>query len=224
MIKISATIIIPLGILLGFQGVSHAQKDSLFVPRGTKNYGYIITLEGDTVPGYILNLNLWNNQMMTFYFKDLADGDKGTKYRGKDLLGYQAGPRIYERLKFSGLYSPYRYNFFLRKQDGAIDYFIWYYNNDVNKLSGSDALLTEASDAFLIDEEELWVESIGRTQDGKIIEFGTMRFRMKFSKNMSKLVRDDHELAKKILQKQEGYRFSDLEKIIREYNDWKAGQ
>lgn len=201
-----------------------AQQDSLDVPRGTKNHGYIITLEGDTVPGYTLNLNLWNNQMMTFYYEDILNDEKGKKYRGKDLLGYKTGPRIYERLKYSGLFSPYKYNFFLRKIEGEIDLFVWYYNTNVNELMGTDALLSEASDSFLIVEKDLWKQVIGRTSRGEIIEFGSLKFRMKFSHKMSRLVSDHHKLARKIKDEEEGYKFKDLEKIIREYNSWKANQ
>jgi len=209
-------------LLLSFS--AEAQQDSLFVPRGTRNYGYIINLNGDTIHGYTLNLNLWNNQMMTFYYEDMVSEHKGTKYRAKDLLGYKTGPREYERIKFSGLFSPYRYNFFLKKIDGAIDLFIWYYNTEVNLLMGTDALLTEANDSFLIAEDKLWTQALGRTYKGEIIEFGSLKFRPKFNKRMSRVVSDYKELAEKIRNEEEGYGFKDLEKIILEYNDWKNNQ
>jgi hypothetical protein len=180
--------------------------------------------DGDTVPGYTLNLNLWNNQMMTYYYETINTEERGEKYRGKDLLGYMTGPREYERLKYSGLFSPYKYNFFLKKIEGAIDLFIWYYNTDVNLLMGTDALLTEASDSYLIVEDKLWTQLIGRTDKGEIIEFGSLKFKPKFNKKMSRLVSDYPELAGKIRNEEEGYRFKDLEKIIVEYNKWKENQ
>jgi len=48
----------------------------------------------------------------------------------------------------------------------------------------------------------------------------TLKMLTNFRKNMSKLVEDDPALAKKIRNKEEGYRYTDLEKIIREYNTW----
>jgi hypothetical protein len=89
---------------------------------------------------------------------------------------------------------------------------------------GTDALLSEASDSFLIVEKDLWKQVIGRTSRGEIIEFGSLKFRMKFSHKMSRLVSDHHKLARKIKDEEEGYKFRDLEKIIREYNNWKANQ
>lgn len=211
-------------LLLPLPITSFPQQDSLHVPRGTRNYGYVITLEGDTIPGYTLNINLWNNQMMTFFYEDILKDEKGKKYRAKELLGYKTGPREYERLRHSGLFSPYTYNFFLKKIDGAIDLFIWYYNADINQLMGSDALLTEVHDSYLIQEDKLWRQMIGRTEKGEIIEFGSLKFRPKFDRKMSHLVSGYKELAEKIRNKEEGYRFHDLEKIIREYNNWKANQ
>lgn len=199
-----------------------AQADSLYIHPGVRNYGYVITLEGDTITGFLLNLNLWNNQMMTIYFEDLVNGGKGVKYRAKELQGYKVGPRVYDRLEYAGLYSPYKYNFFLRRMEGAIDYYTWYYNNDVNTLLGTDVVLTEAADAMLIDEEALWTQSLGRLENGDIVEFGSVRFRHGFSKRMSRLVEDHPALAERIRNKEAGYRFEDLEKIIREYNAFKA--
>ena len=216
------TLIIGLYILAS--GTANAQSDSLYIHPGVRNYGYVIMPGGDTVAGYILNLNLWNNQMMTIYFTDLVNGGKGTKYRAKELLGYKVGPREYEQLKFAGLYSPYKYNFFLRKISGAIDYYIWYYNNDVNTLLGTDVVLTEASDARLINEADLWTQLIGRTENGEIIEFGSMKFKHNFEKHMSRLVEDYPALAEKIRKKEEGYHFENLEKIIQEYNSWKSSR
>jgi hypothetical protein len=205
-------------------GSAFSQEDPLYVHPGARNYGYVITPEGDTVTGFILNLNLWNNQMMTIYFSDLVNGGKGTKYRAKELLGYKVGPREYERLDYAGLYSPYKYNFFLRKISGAIDYYVWYYNNDVNTLLGTDVVLTEASDAWLINEDDLWTQLIGRMEDGRIIEFGSLKFKRHFDKQMSHLVEDYPALAEKIRNRDEGYRFENLESIIREYNRWKSAE
>jgi hypothetical protein len=221
--RISYTLLLLLSTL-SISITAVAQQDSLHLPRGTRNYGYIIKPDGDTIPGYTLNLNLWNNQMMTYYYETIKKEDKGTKYRAKELLGFKTGPREYERLKYAGLFSPYKYNFFLKKIDGAIDLFIWYYNTDVNLLMGTDALLTEAKDSFLIVEDKLWTQLIGRTEKGEIVEFGSLKFKPKFSKKMSRLVSDYTELADKIRNEQEGYRFKDLEKIIQEYNSWKTRQ
>ena len=39
---------------------------------------------------------------------------------------------------------------------------------------------------------------------------------------MAHLVKDYPDLARKIRNEEEGYRYKDLEKIIREYNGWKG--
>jgi len=215
-------ILVPVILVILISFSARGQDDAAFVDRGSKNPGYIVTLEGDTVKGYTLNFNLWTNQMVTLFFRDMDEGKKGQKYRARDLLGYKTGPRVYERLEYEGMYSPYKYNFFLKKIDGDIDLFVWYYSQDIDHLGGTNVLLTQPSDAFLIDENDLWPEMIGRTASGELIEFGSHKFKSKFAKMMSVLVSDDSELAGKISRKEEGYQYRDLEKILLEYNRWKA--
>jgi len=69
--------------------------------RGSIHPGYLITNEGDTVRGYLLNINLWLNQNMTFYYTDPDDRAGRVKYKPKDIKAYQVGPRYYESMKYS---------------------------------------------------------------------------------------------------------------------------
>jgi len=195
-----------------------AQETSDSLLRRTKYPGYMINLQGDTIQGYVLNLNLWSNQVITFFFQDVNPEIPGKKYRPKDLLGYKTASREYVQLKYSGIMSPYKYNFFLKEIDGPFQLFSWYYFADGSQLDGSPALLTEAKDDLLINEQDLWVQYIGKTAKGAIIDLSSVGFRMKFSKKMSRLVSDDPELSSKVLNKEKGYRYEDLEKIIREFN------
>ena len=186
--------------------------------RGSILPGYIITLDGDTVRGYLLNINLWLNQHMTFYYKDPADREGRIKYKPKEIKAYQVGSRFYESMKYPFSYSIHPNNFILRRVDGPIKYYVWYYNEDRSKLMSPDISLADLTSAFLFDEKELWKNEFGKKGDGEFTELTSLKFLMKFAKNMSEYVKDDPELAAKILNKEMGYQNIDIEKIIREYN------
>ena len=112
-------------------------------------------------------------------------------------------------------------NFLLRKVDGQIKYYVWYFDEDKTKLMYSDNIsLAELGKAFLFDESELWKNEYARKgNEVTLTEFG-LKFLMKFAKNMSEFVGDDVELAQKIASKTEGYKNINIEAIIREYNNW----
>src|SRR5665647_3850986 len=76
--------------------LSCAQGSQPEPKRGSVLPGFIITLQGDTVKGYLLNINLWLNQKMTFLYKDPDDREGRVKYKPKEIRAYQVGLRYYE--------------------------------------------------------------------------------------------------------------------------------
>jgi hypothetical protein len=205
-------------ILLPVSGI--AQNDTLSLQRGTTYPGYIITLEDDTVHGWLLNINLWLNQHMTFFYDDPDKKEDRIKYKAKELKGYMVGNRIYESIKFPGSYSMHAYNFFMREMTGAIDYYVWYYDPERSKISDTDISLDDISDAMLFEESELSTQQLCRKLNEDMIDLGALKYLVNFDKNMSKLVSDYPELAEKIRNKEEGYKWTDLKKVISEYNKW----
>jgi len=206
-------------ILLPSKG--YAQVNQPEPERGSILPGYIITLQGDTIKGYLLNINLWLNQKMTFLYKDPEDREGRVRYKPKEIKAYQVGPRYYESVDHPFTNSMRSDNFLLRKVDGQIKYYVWYFDEDKTKLMYSDNIsLAELGKAFLFDESELWKNEYARKgNEVTLTEFG-LKFLMKFAKNMSEFVGDDVELAQKIASKNEGYKNINIEAIIREYNDW----
>ena len=69
-------------------------------------------------------------------------------------------------------------------------------------------------------KEDLLSNNYGKTPNGEFIDLNSLKMLTSFKKNMSKLVADNPELAKKIKNKQEGYRYANLEGVINEYNTW----
>jgi len=197
-------------------------QDSRSEPeRGSVLPGFVITLQGDTLIGYLLNINLWLNQKMTFFYSSPDDREGRVKYTPREIRAYQVGPRYYESIKHPFTNSIRQDNFLLRKVDGEIKYYVWYYDEDKTKLMVWDNIsLDDLGKAFLFDESELWKEEFGKKINEESLMPFNFKFLLKFAKNMSEYVRDDAELAQKIADKTEGYKNINIEAIIREYNSW----
>jgi hypothetical protein len=209
-------------VFLGmFPVLGYAQENQHEPERGSVLPGYIITLQGDTVIGYLLNINLWLNQKMTFFYTDPDDREGRIKYTPKEIRAYQVGSRYYESFKHPFTNSIRSENFLMRKVDGPIKYYVWYYDEDKSKLMTLDNIsLADLGKAFLFDESELWKDEFGMKNNEENLTQFNFRFLLKFSKNMAEYVKDDVELAQKIANKEEGYKNINIETIIREYNNW----
>jgi len=204
-----------------FPALGIAQESQPEPERGSVLPGFIITLKGDTVKGYLLNINLWLNQKMTFFYTDPKDREGRVKYTPKEIRAYQVGPRYYESFKHPFTNSIRPENFLMRKVDGPIKYYVWYYDEDKSKLMVWDNIsLADLGKAFLFDESELWKDEFGKKQNEATLMPFDLKFLIKFAKNMAEYVKDDVELAQKISGKTEGYKNINIEKIIREYNAW----
>jgi hypothetical protein len=201
--------------------LGYAQGSQSELKRGSVMPGYIITLQGDTVKGYLLNINLWLNQKMTFFYKEPDDREGRIKYKPKEIRAYQVGPRYYESIDHSFTNSIRSDNFILRKVDGPIKYYIWYYDEDKMKLAGWDKItLVDLEKALLFDESELWKDEFAKKGNEQTLTPFDLKFLIKFAKNMSEYVKDDVLLAQKIANKTEGYKNINIESIISEYNEW----
>ena len=205
--------------LLPVQG--YAQERSPEPERGSVLPGYIITLQGDTVKGYLLNINLWLNQKMTFFYKNPDDKEGRVKYTPKEIMAYCVGPRYYESINHPFTNSIRSENFLLRKVDGPIKYYVWYFDEDKSKLLVWDKItIADLGKAFLFEESELWKDEFGKKTNEKTFTEFNLKFLLKFARNMSEYVKDDAALAQKIADKTEGYKNINIEAIIREYNTW----
>ena len=74
--------------------LGYAQVNKPEPERGSILPGYIITLQGDTIKGYLLNINLWLNQKMTFLYKDPEDREGRVRYKPKEIKAYQDRPQV----------------------------------------------------------------------------------------------------------------------------------
>ncbi len=187
--------------------------------------GYVVTRKGDTLKGYVLLKNLIANQdKVIFYPTQEKNKEQAQKFKPKEVKAYKVGPRYYESYKFRPGVSSYAtndakaYHFVLKVIDGPVSLYKWYYettqrSEDRVKINEEHPLESHVDLSF--DESDLKYITLFKKLDGEITKPA-----LNFKKQMSKLLADYPELAKKIASKEKGYRSWDLEKIIREYNEW----
>lgn len=200
-----------------------AQNDSVGVKLWTKYPGWVLTSGSDTIYGYLMLKNLVNNQVKALYFTNAADEKPAKKYKPKDIKAYKVGPRYYESIKCWPANEANTWHFLLKILDGPISIYRWYYEPESKskmrvQIDKNDVKNSKIDLSF--SEDELSSETYVIKLDNKPESLTKMKFITNFRKNMSKLVAEDKELVKKIMNKEKGYILGDEENIIREFNTW----
>ncbi len=203
--------------------LSFAQTDSTGVKLWTKYPGWVLKSENDTIHGYIMLKNLVNNQEKALYYSNLKDEKPTEKYKPKEIKAYRVGPRYYESVKCWPANEANTWHFLLKIVDGPISIYRWYYEPESKskmrvQVDKNDIKNSKIDLGF--SEDELSSETFVIKLKGKPQSLTKMKFITNFRKNMSKLVNEDEELVKKIMNKEQGYQIGDEDKIIREFNQW----
>ena len=79
----------------------------------------------------------------------------------------------------------------------------------------NDVWEQEAGSSEIYDYQ---IQYILRDSSGSFTDLSSDKYKLRFSKKMSKLLSDNTILANKIKKKEPGYSYDDLEQIITEYN------
>ena len=208
--------------------VKQSESDTVKVKLWTIYPGYVITRSNDTVRGYLMLKNLVANQDKVCFYNSPEGNEKDRiKYKPKDIKAYKAGPRFYESFKFRPGVSTYSandanaYHFVIRTLDGPITLYKWFYETtgeSEKRVELDTANILNSKVDLTFSEENLHSITLAKFPNGEFVNFEKML--IGFKKKMSKLVADYPELAKKIADKEEGYRWADIEKIVKEYNNW----
>ena len=184
--------------------------------------GYIIKLDGDTVQGFIKadsrcsigGVGSSNQNSAAFYLNE-SDKKPVAKYKPDEIKGYKIADKLYESITYSGglMKKP---NFNIVVSDGAIRTYEWY--------ATADNFMT-----LTRQTGESWQEYDNRCYDTKTIfakdpsepiELGMLG--MQFAKKMPELISDNPEMAKKVANKEQGYKALNMLSVIEEYNKWAA--
>lgn len=189
---------------------------------GKKYSGYIIKLDGDTVYGYIKALQRTNidgmgksNQNRVLFYLKKSDKKPVDKYKPKDLKGYLIADKLYESINYSGglLKKP---NFNLVLKDGAIRQYEWYATRE-----GYSSIQKQSGESWAeYDYRRYETDLIIAKDPTEPINYSMLG--MRFAKKMPEMISDNKELAKKVANKEKGYKWLNFFEVIDEYNAWAA--
>ena len=207
--------------MLYFAPLLHSQEEESPLTLRTRYPGYIINNYGDTIKGLIEFKTLIANQFNVWLYEGPTSGKPLEKFKPKDINSYKVDRLMYVSLPFSGKGFSKKNTFMIRVIDGPISLYEWYYDES---LMVDDDDLYEAAGvekAMDVDLEEGIVQQLFAVKnDGKPVDFTSLKFSMKFKKLMSEYVADYRELSAKIANKEEGYKYENYMEIIKEYNGW----
>jgi len=181
--------------------------------------GVIVLKKGDTLKGYIRWINRQANQRRLMYYKNNDSKTKAITIRSIGVKSYTINNQVYENVQ------PEKDKAFLdpdvllyKVLDGGICLYQVYCDtiglrfkqkNDSNfyDVCRKDSECSKILYAYKKGEKA------ANLSDG-------FAFGMNYKENMSKLVSENADLSKKVLEKEKGYRMIHRDKIILEYNEW----
>ena len=125
--------------------------------------------------------------------------------------------KVYESINYSGgmLKKP---NFNLVVAEGAIRTYEWYATVD-----GYMTLVSQSGETWQqYDARAYDVKTIIAKKPDAPIEFSMLG--LQFAKKMPEIISDYPELAKKVENKEQGYKALNIYSVIEEYNKWAASK
>ena len=197
----------------------NAQEPADTIKLWTKYPGYVITHDDDTIHGILLLKNKISNQGKVFFFNSMEAEEPSEKYKPRDIKAYKVANRFYETKKYTPDNTAMKYCFLLKIIDGPISLYKVYYD-DKERLKINEDDIWQSKIDFSFSEDELKDWNLGCRKGEKLEKFDSMKYLVNFKKSMSKYLADCPEIAEKIANKEEGYKWNDLQKIIKEYNEW----
>lgn len=156
--------------------------------------GYVVQKDGSRLEGFILYGTMAQNKSQVTFYTDKKNRKTKKVYKTKDVAGYKVGSEEYISVTYRSV---------LKQQVFA-----------KVESKGHIMVLGVAEQG----ENGVWAYAMA-LKKGDEDAIGTARF-INFAKQMSELVADYEELAKKVADKEKGYRLLSMMSIIEEYNTW----
>ena len=198
-------------------GLGYSQIDDNWEDASEKLPGYVITNKGEKIEGYLKRFLKIKSQRKVKFFKTLDD--KPVVYDPKDLQAYKIENDFYESHPYEGL-SGKTNVFLLRTVEGKIELFDYYIRVEDDK--GAEMTLSKKGNTEVsldFDGTKIQTEILAVKEGKKYLKFSSSKVLFSFKGVMSKYVSDYPELAKKIKNKEKGYKITAILKIVNEYNE-----
>lgn len=174
--------------------------------------GWYITLQDDTVKGYIYLSNQIDNQVLFKFANRLSPALNEKTFEATAVKGYRVKDRVYESLLIEtdkGSSAA----FVRRIETGRLNLFAWYDLPD----NGSMHDGSHNRPVTVNDEKFHEMAFMLRIGNGKSMPAPAAD---DFAEVMSAVVADNIDLSNSIARKLKGYRYGDLLNIVQQYNAW----
>ncbi|MGB0861585.1 MAG: hypothetical protein ACPG19_14305 [Saprospiraceae bacterium] len=159
--------------------------------------GYIIKKDNSREEGYIIYQNPLQRREKVIFYKNKNDKRSSKKYKPKELNGYKVGSIEFRTIKYKMLMI--KMTIFAEiVTKGHITVFNVANNYDEIKREYNSEMILQKGDDEAVSSSKF----------------------LRFSKKMSAYIKDHKELAKKVKNKEKGYRLLSMLAIIKEYNEW----
>lgn len=174
--------------------------------------GWYITLQDDTVKGYIYLSNQIDNQVLFKYAPQRSSTAGEKTFEAAAVKGYRVKDRVYESVPIEPTKNS-SLVFARRIETGRLNLFAWY------TIPVNGSMQDGSHNRPVTVNDEKFHESIFllQTGNGKPVPAPAAT---DFAEVMSTVVADNKELADKIALKLKGYRATDLLNIVQQYNAW----
>lgn len=198
-------------------GLGFSQIDDNWEDVSEKLPGYVITNDGEKIEGYLKRFLKIKSQRKVKFFKTLDD--KPVVYEPQDLKAYKIENDYYETHPYEGLSGKTKV-FLLRTVEGKINLFDYYIRVEDDK--GAELTLSQKGNTEIsldFDGSKIQTEILAVKDGDDYLKFASQKVIFSFKNVMSKYVSDYPELAKKIKDKEKGYRILSILNIVNEYNE-----
>lgn len=178
---------------------------------GQRYEGYVIDKGGTKIEGFIQYTNQASLQDNIIFFHEKDNNKTKVKYKPADLLEYMVADKLYHCITYSGGISGKTIKGNLLISDGCIKEYRWY-----NKSTNPVYKTTEESDEEFNRRKfppvtVYWKEGVERPRSDDY-------FLLKYAKKIQEFISDNAELAAKVTDKEKGYGFINISRVIEEYN------
>lgn len=178
--------------------------------------GWYISLEGDTVRGFIYLSNQIDNQLLLKYAVENPPVSAIKTMEPADARGYRVKDRVYESMLTESTKDA-KPSFFRRMESGRINLYAWY------GIPSNGTMQEGKEQRAITVNDEKFHEQVFYLKTGDELPF-RVPDSDHFAAEMSRLLADDKELSGRVKQEMKSYRATDILNIVQQYNQWYRDQ
>jgi len=172
--------------------------------------GYFINAKGDTIRGYILLTNKWENQRGAEYSNDSRGEKIKIHLLPNEVKGFKVQDRIYTSVDY-GDPDPLNEHFLITIEQGELHLYQYFWlSKDLYISDGNGQRPANGN-----DEQYLQNEYIIFNKEGKKFVITNQNA---LTKNAKDIFKGNEEIIQKINDKEKDFRYANLPEMVKQYN------